>query len=76
MVDKIMCSKLCPCPESARELWEGYGDSFLRTYNRATGIDALSADEAQDYQNNGEMAAIVPLYFSDQEGNFETYERC
>ena len=56
MVDKIMCSQLCPCSESDQDLWEGYGDEFLRSYGRTTNLASLSDEESQDYVDNGENA--------------------
>ena len=54
MVDKIMCSKICPCPQSSQSLWKGYGDEFLRKYNRTPSYTSLTTDEALDYDENAE----------------------
>ena len=54
MVDKIMCSKICPCPQSSQSLWKGYGDEFLRKYNRTSSYTSLTTDEALDYDENAE----------------------
>ena len=39
-VDRQVCTSQCPCPlgdkGANKALWEGYGDDFLRTFNRTS----------------------------------------
>jgi hypothetical protein len=76
MVDKIMCSKLCPCPLANQQLWVDYGDEFLRKHSRVSSYDSLTVEEALDYDTNGENATFIPLYFTDSDTTYDKYERC
>jgi hypothetical protein len=45
-VDKVMCSKECPCPygpgNTYKELWESTENTVLSKYNRAKNIGAMT----------------------------------
>lgn len=76
LIDKIMCSKICPCPEYAKQKVILRGDHFLRKYNRSISIDYMSEEEQLDFQENEENSSIVPLYFSDFEVSYATFQEC
>lgn len=42
LIDKIMCTQICPCKESVREKIIKRGDDSLRLYNRSISIDYMS----------------------------------
>jgi hypothetical protein len=53
LVEKIMCSRICPCKEDYKMYYTGNmtdeGDQILRKSNRSSSLDFMTSAEIDDY---------------------------
>ena len=68
-VDKVLCSNQCPCPKGTsgknQQMWDGYGNDFLRQHSRTvSGESNLTSSEQDLWRQYGDDADIMPLVFT------------
>ena len=69
MIDRYMCSSMCPCPEGAKDEWDDVSDSVLEKYTRVRTGDDVTEKQIMDGKTP------VPLKFS-ADNSYETYKEC
>jgi len=66
-IDKSVCSYECPCPKGANDanedLWTGYGNDYVRQYNRTTSTSNMTTSELNQWNSYNDDADITPLVF-------------
>ena len=63
IVDRLMCSAVCPCEDAAgaRALWEGYGVDYIRVRGRVYTIDDMTEEELDAYEASPLTAPVIPF---------------
>lgn len=74
MVDKNMCSAVCPCPLGVAETWNAVPMNRTRESGRVA-IDLMTEEELQDVIQRGPYDAdVTPLIFDTP--NVNSYAQC
>ena len=72
LIDRYMCSSLCPCPEEAESSWYDVSEATLNKYTRTRSQDQGDVTEKQFMDGQ----TPVPLKFDSSGTTYDTYEEC
>lgn len=75
LVNKWVCSDLCPCsagPDGDWEtMWKTYGNGVYKDFNRAKDVNSMDTAARTEYEARGAGAKVTPMVFSSAESTDE-----